>query len=162
MLDNLRFSALFQLQMMAIMHGVQLAVVAAADMQQVKRTSRRCSTRNANRRNLFSQTFSKVQKHFRLNWRWQGATLRRLRKLDIEQIVFAVAQRRLKRTVQIDQTHRFQRQRNCLQLSRIKFSDLRQHELLAEQVIQRRIFPVLAFARRQAFTHQLLPVLLSL
>ncbi|MNR30386.1 hypothetical protein D3C85_1478400 [compost metagenome] len=106
------------------------------------------------------ETFCQMQEHFRLYRRGQRLAL--IVNLDLKAArLSTVAQFRLIASVDKYQPHGVHIQRQGITLRR---SDLRQtgNKLTVEQAVQRRVFPVLMLARRQAETQHLLQVLLRL
>ena len=146
--------------MMAVMHGVHFpaGAASAADMQQVQRTSRGLAGRQANQAGFLRQAFGQVQENFRLDrlrqrlWRAVGGQL----ELVITQIV--IAQRGAVAAVDKHQPAGIDAERQRLELLCAHQCGLRLEELLLQQALQRRVFPVFMLARRPAEAQRLLPV----
>ncbi len=131
MLNHFRFGTLFQLHVMTIVNRVHTRLLTAGDMQQIDRTRSGFTACQTQGRHLFSQTLCQMQEDFRLNRSRQRTALGGHAVLNLKQFAVATAEGWLELTVNIDQTDRIQRQRQCINLfSAQSLRRVRQYKLL--------------------------------
>ena len=160
MFNHFRLGPAPDLQMVTMMHGVHFpgGAASAADVQQVQRAGWDLAGRQANQAGFLRQAFGQVQENFRLDRLRQR--LRRAVGSQFE-LVFAqiaIAQRGAVAAVDKHQPTGIDAERQRLQLLSAHRRGLRFEELLLQQALQRRVFPVFMLARWPAEAQRLLPV----